>query len=91
MTDLARSERPPAVVVPPADRLAKSSSLWNSRLLGVAFIGLLLILWEIAAANAIFPPMSPSRYSLVQTHISSRLKLRIFTGMLVADASTASF
>jgi ABC-type nitrate/sulfonate/bicarbonate transport system permease component len=38
---------------------------WNTRLIGVAFIGGLLVLWEIAAAKAIFPPMSFPRVSAI--------------------------
>jgi ABC-type nitrate/sulfonate/bicarbonate transport system permease component len=61
---LASSEQP-VVVVPPAKRPAGSGALLNSRWLGVAFIALLLILWEIAAATAIFPPMSFPRISAI--------------------------
>jgi ABC-type nitrate/sulfonate/bicarbonate transport system permease component len=39
--------------------------LTDTRLIGVLFIVLLLVLWEIAAANAIFPPMSFPRISLI--------------------------
>lgn len=38
---------------------------WNNRIIGVALIALLLILWEIAAAYEIFPPMSFPRISLI--------------------------
>jgi NitT/TauT family transport system permease protein len=38
---------------------------WNNRLVGVALIVVLLVLWEVAAANAIFPPMSFPRISLI--------------------------
>jgi NitT/TauT family transport system permease protein len=38
---------------------------WNTRLIGIGFIGLLLVLWEIAAAKAIFPPMSFPRVSAI--------------------------
>ncbi len=51
--------------LPPAKPAASSGSLLNTRWLGVGFIALLLILWEIAAANAIFPPMSFPRISAI--------------------------
>src|ERR1700679_3560174 len=38
---------------------------WNSRLVGVALIVVLLVLWEVAAANAIFPAMSFPRISVI--------------------------
>jgi ABC-type nitrate/sulfonate/bicarbonate transport system permease component len=38
---------------------------WNSRFTGVVLIALLLVLWEIAAVNAFFPPMSFPRISLI--------------------------
>jgi ABC-type nitrate/sulfonate/bicarbonate transport system permease component len=38
---------------------------WNNRLVGVALIVVLLVIWEIAAANAIFPPMSFPRISVI--------------------------
>jgi ABC-type nitrate/sulfonate/bicarbonate transport system permease component len=38
---------------------------WNNRIIGVALICLLLFLWEVAAAYAIFPPMSFPRISLI--------------------------
>ena len=37
----------------------------NNRVIGVALIALLLVLWEFAAAYAIFPPMSFPRISLI--------------------------
>jgi ABC-type nitrate/sulfonate/bicarbonate transport system permease component len=48
-----------------AQRPAGAGWSWNTRLVGVAFIGLLLVLWEIAAARAIFPPMSFPRVSAI--------------------------
>jgi ABC-type nitrate/sulfonate/bicarbonate transport system permease component len=67
VTDIAHSDPPPATVVaaPPVKRPAKSSLIWNTRFVGVVFIGVLLILWEIAAAYAIFPPMSFPRFSAI--------------------------
>jgi len=65
MTDIARIDNPAAVPATPARRRGKLGPFWNTRLLGVAFIGVLLILWEIAAANAIFPPMSFPRMSSI--------------------------
>ena len=53
--------------IAPTDQAARVAArwTWNTRLIGVAFIGLLLVLWEIAAANAIFPPMSFPRISSI--------------------------
>jgi ABC-type nitrate/sulfonate/bicarbonate transport system permease component len=67
VTDIARSDPPPATAVtaPPVKRPVKSAVIWNTRLVGVVFIGVLLILWEIAAAYAIFPPMSFPRFSAI--------------------------
>jgi ABC-type nitrate/sulfonate/bicarbonate transport system permease component len=65
VTDIAHVDQPPAVDAPAPKRAAKLDSLWNTRLLGVAFIGVLLILWEIAAATEIFPPMSFPRMSAI--------------------------
>jgi len=48
-----------------AERPARAGWSWNTRLVGVAFIGVLLLLWEIAAAKAIFPPMSFPRVSAI--------------------------
>ena len=44
---------------------AGSRCCGNTRWLGVAFIVALLVLWEIAAARAIFPPMSFPRMSAI--------------------------
>jgi NitT/TauT family transport system permease protein len=55
----------PAPVVPNPARPGRFGFFWKSRLLGVVFIGLLLVLWEVAAANAIFPPMSFPRMSAI--------------------------
>jgi ABC-type nitrate/sulfonate/bicarbonate transport system permease component len=65
MTDIAGIDDPAAVVVPPPGRTGKLGAFWNTRLLGVAFIGAILILWEIAAASAVFPPMSFPRMSAI--------------------------
>ena len=65
MTDVADTDRQEAAA-PGAPRPARRPGLsWNTRLIGVAFIGLLLVLWEIAAVNAIFPPMSFPRISAI--------------------------
>ncbi len=61
MTDTARSERRPlATGTAPPRRLAL---IWKTRWLGVAFIVLLLILWEMAAASGTLPAMSFPRMS----------------------------
>jgi len=64
VTDIVHSDAP-AVAASRAKRSASSGRLWNTRVIGVAFIGLLLVMWEIAAANAIFPPMSFPRISAI--------------------------
>jgi ABC-type nitrate/sulfonate/bicarbonate transport system permease component len=51
----------PAVTTPQV-RLAP---LWDTRVIGVAFIALILILWEAAAASEFFPPMSFPRISAI--------------------------
>ena len=79
MSDLARSE--PDVAAPAAKGPEKSGPIWNSRWLGVVFIALLLILWEIAAATAIFPPMSFPRISAI---ISTWWQL-VISGQLVGE------
>jgi NitT/TauT family transport system permease protein len=68
--DTTRSDRLPGEDA--SARNASGASLparrnwsWNTRLIGVAFIGVLLVLWEIAAANEIFPPMSFPRISSI--------------------------
>ncbi len=64
MIELAHTEPQdaPATGVKPSAATAWS---WNTRVIGVAFIGLLLALWELAAAEAIFPPMSFPRVSAI--------------------------
>ena len=64
MTDVAHSERHEAPAAP-TPRPAAAGWSWNTRLIGVAFIGVLLVLWEIAAATAFFPPMSFPRVSAI--------------------------
>ena len=64
MTDIVHPD-PPAVDASHAKQSASRGSTWNTRLIGVAFIGLLLVMWEIAAAAAIFPPMSFPRISSI--------------------------
>lgn len=41
-----------------AKREGRRSAFWNTRPLGVGFIVLILILWEIAAIAKVFPPLS---------------------------------
>ena len=64
MTDIMHTEQA-AVAVSRGGRPASPRWSWNTRLLGVVFIGLLLVLWEMAAVNAIFPPMSFPRISSI--------------------------
>jgi len=65
MTDSAHTDRPAAVPALLSQRPSQLGWSWNTRLIGVAFIGLLLVLWEIAAVKAIFPPMSFPRISAI--------------------------
>lgn len=51
-----------AAKAPGTGRLAL---IWRTRMIGVLFIGLLLISWELAAIWAIFPPMSFPRMSAI--------------------------
>jgi ABC-type nitrate/sulfonate/bicarbonate transport system permease component len=64
MSDAAASDGPaPAVEArKPASPLAM---LWGSRWLGVGFIAVLLVLWEIAAASGVMPAMSFPRMSAI--------------------------
>lgn len=62
MTDIEQTDAPAAAA---GKRPFRSGAYWNTRLIGVGFIGVLLILWEIAAAYAIFPPMSFPRISSI--------------------------
>ena len=64
MTDIAHTDRQ-GTTAPRAKRYARTGRSWNTRLIGVAFIALLLVLWEIAAMKAIFPPMSFPRISSI--------------------------
>lgn len=66
MTDVVSVDRPVAAPEPAKKTgQPRGGFLWNTRFLGVAFIGLLLLLWEVAAAYAIFPPMSFPRMSAI--------------------------
>src|SRR5882757_7865021 len=64
MSDAAASGTPASTVEArkPTSPLA---ALWRSRWLGVAFIVLLLVLWEIAAASGVMPAMSFPRMSAI--------------------------
>jgi ABC-type nitrate/sulfonate/bicarbonate transport system permease component len=42
-------------------------AVWNTRAIGVLFIAMLLLLWEIGAASEIFPPMSFPRISSIMS------------------------
>ena len=66
MTDIVGTEPPPAVAAPPAKASGQSSARSGTRAGSAsASSSLLLILWEIAAATAIFPPMSFPRISAI--------------------------
>ncbi|MFL6799918.1 MAG: ABC transporter permease [Xanthobacteraceae bacterium] len=64
MTDIVSADHPPTLSAAPQAQ-GRLASLWNTRLLGVFFIIVLLILWEIVAIEAIFPPMSFPRASAI--------------------------
>src|SRR5882724_2274108 len=53
----------PASTVEARKPTSPLAALWRSRWLGVAFIVLLLVLWEIAAASGVMPVMSFPRMS----------------------------
>jgi ABC-type nitrate/sulfonate/bicarbonate transport system permease component len=55
----------PVPALPKPARPGPFAFLWKTRFIGVVFIGVLLVLWEIAAANAIFPPMSFPRMTAI--------------------------
>ena len=64
MTDIVSVDQvAPAPPAPP--QCGKFAFLWNTRVVGVVFIGALLLLWEVAAAKALFPPMSFPRMSAI--------------------------
>jgi len=65
VTNVTYTDQPPAAVASPVRPPPRVGWWWNTRLIGVIFIGLLLVLWEIAAVNAIFPPMSFPRISSI--------------------------
>jgi ABC-type nitrate/sulfonate/bicarbonate transport system permease component len=58
MTNDALPEAAPAAAKP-----ARRAAAWNTRWLGVAFIALLLALWELAAASGTMPSLSFPRMS----------------------------
>jgi ABC-type nitrate/sulfonate/bicarbonate transport system permease component len=54
------------VLAPPAAKAeSRLAWLWHSRAIGVAFIAVLLVLWEVAAASGALPAMSFPRMSAV--------------------------
>ena len=64
MSDTAATE-PPALAAPAGRPRRRLAVLWESRWLGVAFIVVLLVLWEIAAASGVMPAMSFPRMSAI--------------------------
>lgn len=64
MSDTAATE-PPALAAPAKRPRRRLAVLWESRWLGVAFIVVLLVLWEIAAASGVMPAMSFPRMSAI--------------------------
>ncbi len=58
------TERAP-LAVPAGKPQRRGAVLWRSRWLGVAFIALLLALWELAAASGALPAMSFPRMSAI--------------------------
>jgi ABC-type nitrate/sulfonate/bicarbonate transport system permease component len=55
----------PAPASPATPSSGRLAFLWKTRFLGIVFICVLLLLWEIAAAKAFFPPMSFPRMSAI--------------------------
>jgi ABC-type nitrate/sulfonate/bicarbonate transport system permease component len=62
MTDSAATETP-RLAEPAAPRARRIAMPWNTRWLGVAFIAVLLVMWEIAAASGTMPSLSFPRMS----------------------------
>jgi ABC-type nitrate/sulfonate/bicarbonate transport system permease component len=65
VTDVADADTDRQEAAARARPSARTDGPWNTRLIGVGFIAVLLALWEIAAARAIFPPMSFPRVSAI--------------------------
>jgi ABC-type nitrate/sulfonate/bicarbonate transport system permease component len=61
------SETTQEIVIAPSAAKPESrlAWLWHSRAIGVAFIAVLLVLWEVAAASGVLPAMSFPRMSAV--------------------------
>jgi ABC-type nitrate/sulfonate/bicarbonate transport system permease component len=62
MSDRALPDNP-TLAEPEAEPARRPTSPWNTRWLGVAFIALLLALWELAAASGTMPSLSFPRMS----------------------------
>ncbi len=67
MTDSLPLEQSLAKTSPAAKISVRLSSFWNTRTIGIVFIALLLVLWEITAACEFFPPMSFPRISSIMS------------------------
>jgi len=66
VTDTAETESA-ALAAPGGKRPTRLAMLWNSRWFGVAFIAVLLVVWEVAAASGVMPAMSFPRMSAILT------------------------
>ena len=62
MSDAAGNERAP-VAAPAGRPPSRGVWLWETRSLGVGFIAVLLVMWEIAAVSGVMPAMSFPRMS----------------------------
>ncbi len=91
--------RQPLALAPSAPKSERGLGwLWHSRAIGVAFVGVLLALWEVAAASGALPAMSFPRMSAIvatwwQLMISGELPAellpslwRMFAGYFVGVA-----
>jgi ABC-type nitrate/sulfonate/bicarbonate transport system permease component len=65
LNDSVRPEQSSAAGSSAAKPSARLAPVWNTRVIGVVFIVLLLVLWEVAAATEFFPPMSFPRISSI--------------------------
>jgi ABC-type nitrate/sulfonate/bicarbonate transport system permease component len=64
VSDSAGPENPP-LAVPGAKRPSRLAMPWQTRWLGVAFIAVVFVLWEIAAASGTLPALSFPRMSAI--------------------------
>jgi ABC-type nitrate/sulfonate/bicarbonate transport system permease component len=65
VTDTVPTDQSSAASPQAAKPSFKLEAAWNTRAIGVIFIALLLVLWEIAATSEFLPPMSFPRISSI--------------------------